>query len=240
MIMKLDILVFASHPDDAELSCSGTIASHVAKGYKCGIVDLTKGEMGTRGTAELRMEEAEAAREILGVHVRENLGFQDIKFQNDWDHQVEVIKMIRKYRPKIVLANAIKDRHPDHSKAAGLIQQSFFKSGLQKISTQLNGVEQAAFRPAKLFHFIQTDYIEPDFIIDISDFWEKKYQSIMAFKSQFHDASNTEPQTFISSPEFLEFIKARAIEFGHRIGVKYGEGFTSSSTPGITDLLSIV
>ncbi len=238
--MKLDILVFASHPDDAELSCSGTIASHVAKGYKCGIVDLTKGEMGTRGTAELRMEEAEAAREILGVHVRENLGFQDIKFQNDWDHQVEVIKMIRKYRPKIVLANAIKDRHPDHSKAAGLIQQSFFKSGLQKISTQLNGVEQAAFRPAKLFHFIQTDYIEPDFIIDISDFWEKKYQSIMAFKSQFHDASNTEPQTFISSPEFLEFIKARAIEFGHRIGVKYGEGFTSSSTPGITDLLSIV
>ena len=238
--MKLDILVFASHPDDAELSCSGTIASHVAKGYKCGIVDLTKGEMGTRGTAELRMEEAEAARKILGVHVRENLGFQDIKFQNDWDHQVEVIKMIRKYRPKIVLANAIKDRHPDHSKAAGLIQQSFFKSGLQKISTQLNGVEQAAFRPAKLFHFIQTDYIEPDFIIDISDFWEKKYQSIMAFKSQFHDASNTEPQTFISSPEFLEFIKARAIEFGHRIGVKYGEGFTSSSTPGITDLLSIV
>jgi N-acetylglucosamine malate deacetylase 1 len=240
MIMKLDILVFASHPDDAELSCSGTIASHVAKGYKCGIVDLTKGEMGTRGTAELRMQEAEASREILGVHVRENLGFQDIKFQNDWDHQLEVIKMIRKYRPKIVLANAIKDRHPDHSKAAGLIQQAFFKSGLPKISTQLNGVEQAAFRPAKLFHFIQTDYIEPDFIIDISDFWEKKFKSIMAFKSQFHDAANTEPQTFISSPEFLEFIKARAIEFGHRIGVKYGEGFTSSSTPGIADLLSIV
>lgn len=238
--MKLNILVFAAHPDDAELSCSGTIASHVAKGYKCGIIDLTKGEMGTRGNAELRMQEARASSVILGLHVRENLGFQDIKFQNDWDHQLEVVKMIRKYRPDIVLANAVKDRHPDHSKAAGLIQQAFFKSGLSKISTQMNGVEQTAFRPKKLYHFIQTDYIEPDFIIDISDFWEKKHQSIMAFKSQFYDASNTEPQTFISSPEFLDFIKARAIEFGHRIGVKYGEGFTSSTTPGITDLLTIV
>jgi N-acetylglucosamine malate deacetylase 1 len=237
--MKLDLLVFAAHPDDAELSCSGTIASHVAKGYKCGIVDLTKGEMGTRGTPELRMREADASSKILGLHARENLGFQDIKFHNDWDHQVEVIRMIRKYQPEIVLANAVKDRHPDHSKAAGLVQQAFFKSGLQKISTQLNGENQLAFRPKKLYHFIQTDYIEPSFIVDISDFWEKKFQSIMAFKSQFYDEANTEPQTFISSPEFLHFIEARAIEFGHRIGVKYGEGFTSSVTPGVADLLSI-
>lgn len=238
--MKLDILVFAAHPDDAELSCSGTIAGHVAKGYKCGIIDLTKGEMGTRGTPELRMKEADIASEILGLTVRENLGFQDVNFQNDRDHQLEVIRMIRKYRPEIVLANAVKDRHPDHAKAAGLIQQAFFKSGLQKISTQINGEAQAAFRPKKLYHFIQTDYIEPNFIVDISDFWEKKHQSIMAFKSQFHDAENAEPQTFISSPEFLHFIKARAIEFGHRIGAKYGEGFTTSVTPGVKDLLSII
>lgn len=238
--MKLDILVFAAHPDDAELSCSGTIAAHAAAGYKCGIVDLTKGEMGTRGTPELRMEEAANSSRILGLQVRENLGFQDVKFRNDWDHQLEIIKMIRKYQPDIILANAEKDRHPDHPKGAQLIQQAFFKSGLQKIETMVDGFGQQAFRPKKLYHYIQTDYIEPDFIVDISDSWEAKYNSIMAYKSQFFDPNSQEPQTFISSPEFLNFIKARAQEFGHRIGVKYGEGFTTSVTPGVKDLNSLL
>lgn len=237
--MKLDILVFAAHPDDAELSCSGTIASQIAQGYKCGIIDLTQGEMGTRGTPELRLREAAHASEILGLQVRENLGFKDIFFESDWTHQLEVIKMIRKYRPEVVLANAIKDRHSDHAKAALLIQQAFFKSGLQKIPTYLDGIEQQVYRPKKLYHFIQTDYIEPDFIVDVSDYWEIKHQSIMAFKSQFFDPENAEPQTFISSPEFLRFIEARAIEFGHRIGAKYGEGFTSSVTPGIKNVFSL-
>jgi bacillithiol biosynthesis deacetylase BshB1 len=238
--MKLDILVFAAHPDDAELSCSGTIAAHVAAGYKCGIVDLTKGEMGTRGTPELRMQEAAQSSEILGLAVRENLGFEDSMFTNDWNHQLPVVKMIRKYQPEIVLANAVRDRHPDHAKAAELVQRAFFKAGLQKIHTTLEGARQLAYRPRKLYHYVQTDYIEPDFIVDISEYWEVKYNSIMAFKSQFHDPNSEEPKTFISSPEFLNFIKARASEFGHRIGVKYGEGFTSSVTPGIRDITSLI
>jgi bacillithiol biosynthesis deacetylase BshB1 len=238
--MKIDILVFAAHPDDAELSCSGTIAAHVAAGYKCGIIDLTKGEMGTRGNAELRMQEAAESSKILGLSFRENLGFKDVNFTNDWDHQIEVIKMIRKYQPEIVLANAVKDRHPDHPRAADLLKQAFFKSGLKKIRTTLDGMDLPAYRPRKLYHFIQTDYIEPDFIVDISDFWEQKYNSIMAFKSQFYDPESKEPATFISSPEFLDFIHARAVDFGHRIGVKYGEGFVSSVKPGIRDLHSLI
>ncbi len=238
--MKLDLLVFAAHPDDAELACSGTIAAHVDQGYKCGIIDLTKGEMGTRGTPELRMKEANAAAAVLGVSVRENLGFADIKFLNDWDHQMEVIRMIRKYQPEIILANAIKDRHPDHAKAAELLQQAFFKSGLAKILTIHDGVEQSPYRAKKLYHFIQNDYIEPDFIMDISGYWQKKYDSIMAFSSQFYDPGNAEPNTFISSPGFLDFIEARAKVFGHRIGAKYGEGFTTATTPGINNLLSLL
>ncbi len=238
--MKLDILVFAVHPDDAELACSGTIASQVAQGYRCGIVDLTRGEMGTRGTPEIRMKEASDSSEILGLAVRENLGFEDVKFENDWDHQIEVVKMIRKYQPDIVLANAVKDRHSDHPKAAQLIQQAFFKTGLRKIKTSLEGEEQQSYRPRKLYHYLQTDYIEPDFIVDISDFWEIKRKSILAFKSQFYDPDSQEPQTFISSPEFLEFIEARAKSFGFRIGAKYGEGFTTSTTPGTKDITSLL
>ena len=238
--MKLDLLVFAAHPDDAELACSGTIAAHITSGYKCGIVDLTKGEMGTRGNPELRVEEAEESAGILGLEVRENLGFADIKFLNDWEHQLEVIKMIRKYRPNIILANAIRDRHPDHAKGAELLQQAFFKSGLTKLQTQLDGVEQKAYRAKHLYHYIQNDYIEPSFIIDISDFWDKKINSIMAFKSQFYNPDSDEPDTFISSSGFIESIEARAKELGHRIGVKYGEGFTMSTTPGVQDLFSLL
>lgn len=238
--MKLDLLVFASHPDDAELACSGTIAAHIASGYKCGIVDLTNGEMGTRGNSELRMEEAKKSARILGVQARENLGFADIKFLNDWEHQLEVVKIIRKYRPEVILANAIKDRHPDHGKGAELLQQAFFKSGLTKIQTQLDGHKQEAYHAKHLYHYIQNDYIEPSFVVDISDFWDKKINSIMAFKSQFYNPDSNEPETFISSSGFIDFIEARAKELGHRIGVTYAEGFTVSTTPGVRDLFSLL
>lgn len=238
--MKLDLLVFAAHPDDAELACSGTIASHIADGYSCGIIDLTKGEMSTRGTPELRLEEAKKSAQILGVQVRENIGFSDIKFLVDLDHQLEIIKMIRKYQPEIILANAIRDRHPDHGKGAEVLQQAFFKSGLRKLPTQLDGKTQEPHRAKHLYHYIQNDYIEPSFIVDISEYWDKKINSIMAFKSQFYNPESEEPETFISSSQFIDSIEARAKEFGHRIGVKYGEGFTMSTTPGVKNLFSLV
>lgn len=238
--MKLDILVFAAHPDDAELGCSGTIAAHIAAGYSCGIIDLTKGEMGTRGTPERRMEEANKSAKILGLKVRENLGFADVNFFNDLSHQLEVIKMMRKYQPEIVIANAIRDRHPDHGKAAELLQQAFFKTGLTKLETEKDGKMQQAYRPKRLYHFIQNDYIEPDFIVDVSNFWQSKIDSIMAFSSQFHNPESDEPETFISSTGFLESIEARAKEFGHRIGTKYGEGFNVSTTPGIKNLFDLM
>ncbi len=238
--MKLDLLAFAPHPDDAELYCSGTIAAHVAEGYKCGIIDLTAGEMGTRGTPEIRKGEAMESAKILGLKIRENLGFEDVKFVNDWSHQKEVVKIIRKYQPEVVLAPAVSDRHPDHGRAADLVKQACFKAGLQKIETGPDGHGQGAFRPKRIFHYIQNDYIKPDLIVDISGFWEVKYKSIMAFRSQFYNPESHEPETFISSKEFLEFIEARARVFGHRIGVQYGEGFTTSTTPGVKNLIAIV
>lgn len=237
--MKLDILVIAAHPDDAELGCSGTIAAHVAKGQKVGIVDLTEGEMGTRGTPETRLQESAAAAEILGLSARENLGFSDVFFQDDKAHQLELIKVIRKYRPEIVLANAVSDRHPDHGKGASLATHACFMSGLRKIETSCEGVDQEPWRPKFVYHYIQNNYIKPDFIVDISAFWDTKVASIMAFKSQFYDPSNQEPASFISSPEFLPFIESRAREFGHRILAKYGEGFTVERFIGVTDLFDL-
>lgn len=237
--MKLDILVIAAHPDDAELGCSGTIASQVAKGYKVGIVDLTQGEMGTRGTPETRVQEASEAAKILGLSARENLGFKDIYFKDDEFHQMELIKVIRKYQPDLVLANAITDRHPDHGKGSSLATNACFMSGLRKIETQLDGSLQQAWRPKFVYHYIQNNYIQPDFIVDISDFWEVKVSSILAFKSQFYDPSSKEPASFISSPEFLPFIESRARELGHRIMVKYGEGFTVERFIGVADLFDL-
>ncbi|MBC6368068.1 bacillithiol biosynthesis deacetylase BshB1 [Algoriphagus sp. AK58] len=236
---KLDILVIAAHPDDAELGCSGTIAAHVAQGYKVGIVDLTHGEMGTRGTPEIRLQESEEASKILGLSARENMGFKDIFFKDDESHQIELIKMIRKYQPEIVLANAIKDRHPDHGKGASLATHACFMSGLRKIETVLDGVLQPAWRPKFVYHYIQNNYIEPDFIVDISAHWDTKVASIMAFKSQFYDPNSQEPASFISSPEFLPFIESRARELGHRIMTKYGEGFTVERYIGVQDLFDL-
>ncbi|MBN7810842.1 bacillithiol biosynthesis deacetylase BshB1 [Algoriphagus sp. H41] len=237
--MKLDILVLAAHPDDAELGCSGTIAAHIAKGHKVGIVDLTQGEMGTRGTPELRLEESDEAAKILRLSARENMGFKDIYFQDDEAHQKELIRIIRKYQPDIVLANAVADRHPDHGKGASLATNACFMSGLRRIETSLDGKAQEPWRPKFVYHYIQNNYIKPDFIFDISEFWDTKVASIMAFKSQFYDPSSEEPASFISSPDFLPFIESRAREFGHRIGAKYGEGFTVERFVGVNDLFDL-
>lgn len=237
--MKLDILVVAAHPDDAELACSGTILSQISKGHKVGILDLTQGEMGTRGTPEIRLLEAEDSAKILGLSARENLNFKDIFFKDDTVHQIEVIKMIRKYRPEIVLANAVSDRHPDHEKGGSLVSNACFMSGLRKIETTYDNSSQSPWRPKFVYRYIQNNYIKPDFVVDITDFWEIKLASISAFKSQFYDPENKEPASFISSKEFLDFIDARAREFGHSINVKYGEGFTVEKMIGVGDLFDL-
>jgi bacillithiol biosynthesis deacetylase BshB1 len=223
--MKLDILVMAAHPDDAELAVSGTIASAIAQGKKVGIVDFTRGELGTRGTPEIRLAESAAATQILGIHTRENLGLADGFFQNDRESQLKLIDVIRKYQPDIVLANALEDRHPDHGKGAALAIDACFLSGLRKIETGL-----PAWRPQHVYHYIQDRYLKPDFVVDISAHWATKEAAIRAFKSQFFDPNSTEPASYISSPDFLAFIEARAQEMGHKIGVKYGEGFQTQGT----------
>ncbi len=237
--MKLDILVFAVHPDDAELGCSGTILKHIALGKKVGIVDFTRGELGTRGTAETRDEEAAESAKILGLHTRENLRFKDGFFKNDEAHQLEVIKMVRKYQPEIILTNALHDRHPDHARAGDLANDAIFLSGLIKIETKLDGIVQSAWRPRLVLQYIQDRYIQPDIIIDITDFIEQKEQAIRAFKTQFDSSDNKEPQTYISSPEFLDSVTGRAREFGKQIGVKYGEGFTSRKLLGVENLFNL-
>ncbi|MCU0358807.1 MAG: bacillithiol biosynthesis deacetylase BshB1 [Cyclobacteriaceae bacterium] len=238
--MKLDILVLASHPDDAELCTGGTLAKHIALGYKAGIVDFTRGELGTRGTVEIRAQEAARASEILGLSARENLGFADGFFRNDEVHQREVIRIIRKYQPDIVLANAIYDRHSDHGRAAELAADACFLSGLARVETSLDGAAQKPWRPKAVYHYIQSQFIEPDLIVDISDFWEQKVASYMAYKSQVFDPASKEPETYISSPQFLKLIEARAVEFGNAIGTKYGEGFTVRRYPGVKSLLDLL
>ena len=238
--MKLDILVLASHPDDAEISCGGTIAKHVALGYKVGVVDLTRGELGTRGTVTSRDAEAVEASRILGLSVRENLNLRDGFFEVSGKDQLEVIKAIRKYQPDIVLANAIRDRHPDHGRGAELVFSSSFLAGLTKVETSLGEEKQIPWRPKTFFHFIQSDFIEPDFIVDVGEFWETKMAAIKAFKSQFYDPSSQEPETYISSPSFLKKLEARGVELGHAIGSAYGEGFTTRRYTGIKNLFDLL
>jgi bacillithiol biosynthesis deacetylase BshB1 len=238
--MNLDILAIGVHPDDVELGCSGTLMKHIDMGYKVGIIDLTRGEMGTRGTAETRLKEVEASSKILGITVRENLGFEDGFFKNDKEHQLELIKMLRKYRPKIVITNAIRDRHPDHGRSAQLTNDAVFLSGLRKIETVYEGVQQEAFRPQVVYNYIQAYHIEPQFVVDITPYYERKEKAVLAFSTQFHNPESTEPATFISSPEFLDFVKARAMHFGVPIGVKYAEAFTVNRTPGIEDITKLI
>jgi len=237
--MKLDILVLAVHPDDAELGCSGTILKHIALGKKVGIVDFTRGELGTRGTAETRDEEAADSANILGLHARENLRFKDAFFKNDEAHQLEVIRMIRKYQPEIIFSNALRDRHPDHGRAGDLAKDACFLSGLPKIKTVDNGLEQEAWRPRLNFQYIQDYYIQPDIIVDITPFMDTKLKAIQAFKTQFYNPEEEAPSTYISSPEFFESVIGRAREFGKSIGATYGEGFTSRKLLGIDNLFDL-
>jgi len=238
--MKLDILVLAAHPDDAELGCGGTIAKHISLGHKVGIVDFTMGELGTRGTPETRDSEAKESARILGLSARENLGLKDGFFQNDKENQIVVVRAIRKYRPEIVLANAIYDRHPDHGKGSELAYDSCFLAGLAKVETSDGGISQSPWRPKAVYHYIQSQLIEPDFVIDISDFWNKKMEAVRAFRTQFYDPNSTEPDTYISNPGFLKLLESRANEFGHAIGASYGEGFTVRRVIGANNLFDII
>nr|WP_315158623.1 bacillithiol biosynthesis deacetylase BshB1 [uncultured Flavobacterium sp.] len=224
--MKLDILAFGAHPDDVELGCAGTILKEVALGKKVGIVDLTRGELGTRGSAEIRDQEAAAAAVILGVSVRENLAFRDGFFVNDEAHQLEIIKMIRKYQPEIVLCNAVDDRHIDHPKGSQLVSDACFLSGLMRISTSLDGEEQKAWRPKVVYHYMQWKNLVPDFVVDITGYVEQKTAAILAYSSQFYDPNSKEPESPISSKNFLESLNYRSRDLGRLTGLEHAEGFT--------------
>tara|TARA_R110002050_G_scaffold235241_5_gene371144 strand:+ start:2793 stop:3518 length:726 start_codon:yes stop_codon:yes gene_type:complete len=237
--MKLDILAFGAHPDDVELSCSGTLAKQSSLGYKCGVVDLTQGELGTRGSAEIRLEEAQAAGKIMGLAVRENLGFKDGFFKNDIEHQLEVVRMIRKYRPEIIIANAPTDRHPDHGRGSFLVKEASFLAGLRKIETMDEGLVQESYRPSLLLYYIQFQSLTPDFIMDIGEHIHTKVASIKAYKSQFYDPESKEPQTVISSKNFMDSVYYRAQDMGRLIGVEYGEGFIKSQDLGLSDLMHL-
>ncbi len=224
--MKLDILAFGAHPDDVELGCSGTIAKEVSLSKKVGIIDLTRGELGTRGSVEIRNTEASNAAKILGVSIRENLDMRDGFFENNETNQLLVIQMIRKYKPEIVLCNAIDDRHIDHGKGSKLVSDACFLSGLSRIQTMLNGENQVVWRPKVVYHYIQWKDIKPDFVVDISGFNEVKVNSILAYKSQFFDPNSKEPETLITSKNFMESLSYRDKNFGRLIGTDFAEGFT--------------
>ncbi len=238
--MKLDILAFGAHPDDIELCCGATIAKEISLGKKVGIVDLTRGELGTRGSAELRDKEAADAAKILGVSVRENLGFADGFFVNDKKHQIEIIKMIRKYQPEIVLCNAIDDRHIDHPKGSKLVSDACFLSGLLKIETELNGAFQEKWRPEQVYHYIQWKNLEPDFAVDVTGFMETKIASVKAYSSQFYDPNSNEPETPITTKNFINSIEYRANDLGRLIGVESAEGFTTERYVAVESLGKLI
>lgn len=234
--LKLDILAFGAHPDDVELSCAGTLLKHADLGFACGVIDLTRGELGSRGTVNDRDREAANAAKIMKLTIRENLNMRDGFFVNDEAHQMKIIQCIRRFKPDYILANAIEDRHPDHARAANLIREAAFLSGLQKIETYFEGNKQQAWRPKKLLHYIQDKDIKPDILIDISGYFDQKWQAIKAYRSQFYNPESTEPNTYISTPEFLEALKGRMLNWGKYIGVQYAEGFTSYQYLGIGQL----
>ena len=239
--MKVDILAFGAHPDDVELGCGGSICSAISQGFKVGIVDLTYGELGTRGTPQIRKKESNKASEILGVSFRKNLGFKDGFFVNDKEHQLKVVEVLREHRPTIVLCNAIKDRHIDHPKGSKLVSDASFLSGLSKIKTNYkNSSNQPPWTPKNVYRYIQWYDIEPNLLIDISDFQEKKMRAIMAYDSQFYNPKSLEPNTPISSKNFLESIKQRDQNFGRISGVVAAEGFTLESPPLIKDFSSLI
>ena len=233
--MQIDILAVGVHPDDVELGCAGTLLKHISLGKTVGILDLTLGEMGTRGNAELRTKEAMHSAKIMGASFRKQFTLADCFFENNQVHLLEIIKVIREHKPQLVLCNAISDRHPDHGRAAKLVADACFYAGLVKIDTQ-----QAAWRPKAVYHYIQDNYIHPDFVIDVTDFADKKREAVMAFSSQFFDPNSKEPQTPISSPEFLENLFAKMSLWGRAIQVRYAEGFTTARYPGVANLFDLI
>ena len=240
--MKLDILAFGAHPDDVELGAGATVAKEIARGKKVGIIDLTRGELGTRGTAEIRDKEAAAAAKILGISVRENLEYADGFFVNDKEHQLGIIKMIRKYQPDIVLCNAIDDRHIDHGRGSNLVSNASFLSGLIKIDTKLDGDDawQEPWRPKLVYHYIQWKNLDPDFVVDVSGFLEKKTAAILAYSSQFFDPNSDEPETPISSKNFVDSVNYRARDLGRMIGVEHAEGFNVERFVAVDTLDSLI
>jgi bacillithiol biosynthesis deacetylase BshB1 len=237
--MKLDILAIGAHPDDVELCCGATLAKEIANGRKIGVLDLTQGELGTRGTAKTRNEESKKAAKILGVSVRENLRMADGFFVNDKAHQIEVIKMIRKYQPEIVLCNAIDDRHIDHAKGSKLVSDACFLSGLIKIETEYDGKTQSHWRPKHVYHYIQWKNLEPDIIVDVTGFMDRKMDAILAYKTQFYDPKSDEPETPISRKNFIDSILFRAMDLGRLVGVEYGEGFNVERYPAVESLFDL-
>jgi len=238
--MKLSILAFGAHPDDVELSAAGTLLKHQAAGAKIGIIDLTEGELGSRGTVDTRYAEAKAAGEILQLSVRENLQMGDGFFTHSEENLLKIVQQIRRFQPTIVFANAHSDRHPDHAKGSKLVSEACFLAGLSKISTSWDGEEQIAYRPKAVYHYIQDHYLVPDFVIDVTDFVPQKMNAIKAYKTQFWDPNSTEPKTPISGEEFFEFLHGRMAQYGRSIGVKYAEGFTVERTLGVSNLFDLI
>ena len=237
MTNKIDILAIGVHPDDIELACGGTIVKHIDLGFTVGAIDLTQGELGTRGSAKIRLKEAEASKKLLGLKFRENLGFDDgFVTADNKSYQLEIVKRIRKYQPDIVLCNAVDDRHPDHPRSASLVATAYFLAGLTKIKTEFDGGVQLAWRPKQVLHYIQWKPIKPDFVIDISGYMDTKLAAVKAYRSQFHDPTSSEPETLISSKQFLDSVSYRASDLGRLIGVEYAEGFTSDKLIGLDRL----
>ena len=239
MSEKLDVLVFAAHPDDAELSCSGTIMKHIDAGLKVGIVDLTQGEMGSRGTIETRYAEAEASTKLLGIHARVNLKLADGFFEINKESKRLIVEQIRRFQPSIVLANAMNDRHPDHGRAGKLVSEACFLSGLRMFETRWDNEVQVAMRPRSVYHYIQDYYIKPDFVVDVSSYIDRKMDVIKSFKTQFFDPESKEPQTPISGEDFFDFIKSRMMELGRPVGAKFAEGFTVERFPEVKNLMDL-
>ena len=237
--MKLDILAIGAHPDDVELGCSATLAKEISRGKKVGILDLTQGELGTRGTAETRAKEAKDASDIMGVSVRENLKFADGFFVNDRKHQLEIIKILRKYQPEIVLCNAIDDRHIDHGKGSQLVSDACFLSGLMKIETEIGGKAQKQWRPKQVYHYIQWKHIDPDFVVDVTGYLDIKMKAVMAYQTQFYDPKSKLPETPISSKNFTDSVEYRARDLGRIIGVEHGEGFTVERYVGVESIFDL-
>lgn len=238
--MNVDILAFGAHPDDVELSAAGTVAKHIQEGKSVAFVDLTQGELGSRGTINTRYQEATEAAKILGLSDRVNLKMEDGFFTHSQENLLKVVEQIRHFKPEIVLCNAIEDRHPDHAKGSKLVSEACFLAGLRRIETIYQGAKQEAHRPKVVYHYIQDRYIKPDFVIDVTDFVETKFKAIMAYKTQFYDPNSKEPQTPISGEDFLDFLKGRMAEMGRPIGAKYAEGFTVERIAGVNNLFDLI